>query len=104
MHKANLKEILEKIKQQRIDSQDSQNMLTTKKKEKIYHEIVKAMMEGENEYSFLKYGAEPVFQEQSLQRQIRDWLQNEHQIECIKKYVDITDYTNDNFYFVAIWN
>ena len=25
MHKANLKEILEKIKEQRIDSQDSQN-------------------------------------------------------------------------------
>lgn len=103
MHKTYLREILEKIRQQRTDEQDSQNMLTTKKKELIYHDIVKTMMREENEYSLYKYGAEPVFQDNSLQRQIRDWLQKDHQIECVRKYVDNDDYTNDYCYFVAIW-
>ena len=95
--------ILEKIRQQRIDEENEHDKLTTKKKELIYHEIVKAMVEGKNEYSLHKYDPEPVFKEDSLQKAICKWLEKDHGIECMKKYVDINDWSNDMFYYVAYW-
>lgn len=103
MDKTKLNEILFKIKQQRIDERDSQNMLTTKKKETIYHEIIKDMMKGKTEYSLLKYGADHIFTDPSLQRQIRDWLSEEHCLECVRVFLDNDDLSNDKYYFKVIW-
>ncbi len=95
--------ILEKIRQQRIDEENRSYKLTTDKKEVIYHEIVKAMVENKNEYSLRKFDPEPVFKEESLQKAICIWLQKEHGIECTKKYVNMHDWHNDFFYYVAYW-
>lgn len=105
MEKQNLDKVLENIKQQKYkDNNIIISTLDSKIKEIIYHDIVKLMVEGKNEYSLLKYGIQSLFDnKKDIQIQIKDWLYNEHKIECIKKYIDINDPTNNLFYYVAVW-
>ncbi len=103
MYKKRLDIILENIKQQRIDKYNESNSLTTEKKQIIYHKIIKNMVEGKNEYSLEKYGTESILKEYSLQKQINKWLRKEHGLECVRKYVDLDDWSNDLFYYVVIW-
>ncbi len=101
-----LSTILDNIVGQRSEEIYKKRDLTMDMKDIIYHEIVKAMVEGYNEYSLHKFGFESINSLSnglSIQKQIYDWIIEEHRLKCVRKYVDIEDWTNDLYYYVILW-